>query len=231
VRRIQLTILTVIITLVVLILVILSPFALTWLQSINKNWSQLSNIGQTYGAISALVSSLALGGVIASLIYQGGPPGRTRRRHGGHARPSAGAPGRTGPTPVGWREDLRSMGPPSRTRVLIAQAVDRTKPELAAIGSRCAPESVYCPARPGPVKSACGVGYADLRLLTEPARESRTIGSYRGRGRMDMPRHFKGQRLIRIFGHHYKIVWCLFRGTTRHRHRHLRSFWRVEPCM
>ena len=29
---------------------------------------------------------------------------------------------------------------------------------------------MYCPARPEPVKSAYGVGYADLRLLTEPAQ-------------------------------------------------------------
>ena len=33
--------------------------------------------------------------------------------HGGHARPSAGAPGRTGPTPVGWREVAEDQyGPP-----------------------------------------------------------------------------------------------------------------------
>jgi hypothetical protein len=31
---------------------------------------QLSNIGQTYGAVSAILSSLALGGILASLLYQ-----------------------------------------------------------------------------------------------------------------------------------------------------------------
>ncbi len=36
--------------------------------------------------------------------------------------------------------------------------------------SRCR----YCPGRAEPVKSAFGVGYADLRLLTEPARKSRS---------------------------------------------------------
>ena len=36
--------------------------------------------------------------------------------------------------------------------------------------SRCR----YCPGRPEPVKSAFGVGSADLRLLTEPARKSRS---------------------------------------------------------
>jgi hypothetical protein len=34
--------------------------------------------------------------------------------------------------------------------------------------------TLYCPTRPEPVKSACGVGSADLRLLTEPARKSRS---------------------------------------------------------
>jgi len=32
----------------------------------------------------------------------------------------------------------------------------------------------YCPGRAEPVKSAYGVGFADLRLLTEPARQSRS---------------------------------------------------------
>ena len=51
-------------------LVTLSPFALVGLAHFRHDWSQLSNIGQTYGAISALVSSLALGGVIVSLLFQ-----------------------------------------------------------------------------------------------------------------------------------------------------------------
>jgi Family of unknown function (DUF6082) len=55
-----------------------SPFALVGLQHLERNWNQLSNIGQTYGAISALISSLALGGVIVSLLYQA-RDGRTAR--------------------------------------------------------------------------------------------------------------------------------------------------------
>jgi Family of unknown function (DUF6082) len=51
-------------------LVILSPFALNELTHSGRNWSQLSNIGQTYGAVSALLSSLALVGVVISLLYQ-----------------------------------------------------------------------------------------------------------------------------------------------------------------
>lgn len=51
-------------------LVIFSPFALATLVHLKVNWLELSNIGQTYGAVSALLSSLALAGVIASLLYQ-----------------------------------------------------------------------------------------------------------------------------------------------------------------
>jgi Family of unknown function (DUF6082) len=51
-------------------LVILSPFALAELTHFRHDWSQLSNIGQTFGAVSAVISSLALGGILASLLYQ-----------------------------------------------------------------------------------------------------------------------------------------------------------------
>jgi len=59
-------------------MVAFSPLALTGLEHLRKDWGQLSNIGQTYGAISALISSLALGGVIVSLLYQA-RDGRTAR--------------------------------------------------------------------------------------------------------------------------------------------------------
>src|SRR5689334_21565470 len=51
-------------------LVIFSPFALAALVHFKVDWLELSNIGQTYGAVSALLSSLALAGVIVSLLYQ-----------------------------------------------------------------------------------------------------------------------------------------------------------------
>lgn len=51
-------------------LVIVSPFALAELAHFRHDWSQLSDIGQTFGAVSALISSLALGGILASLLYQ-----------------------------------------------------------------------------------------------------------------------------------------------------------------
>jgi Family of unknown function (DUF6082) len=58
-------------TIAVLALVILSPLALRAMVSIpGINWSELSNIGQTYGAVSALLAALALVGVAASVIVQ-----------------------------------------------------------------------------------------------------------------------------------------------------------------
>jgi uncharacterized membrane protein len=51
-------------------LVVLSPLALAGIAHFRSDWLQLSNIGQTYGAISAILSALALGGILASLLYQ-----------------------------------------------------------------------------------------------------------------------------------------------------------------
>ena len=57
--------------LAVLVLVVLSPLALRQLGSVRGvNWAQLSNIGQTYGAASALLTGLALVGVAGSMVFQ-----------------------------------------------------------------------------------------------------------------------------------------------------------------
>jgi Family of unknown function (DUF6082) len=77
-RRWLLITLTVVACLAIIGLVAFSPFALKGLQHLSRDWGQLSNIGQTYGAISALISSLALGGVVVSLLYQA-RDGRTNR--------------------------------------------------------------------------------------------------------------------------------------------------------
>lgn len=70
-RRRTLLTLSATITLVgILTLVVASPLALSELARYERNWPQLSNIGQTYGAVSALLSSIALGGVVLSLLYQ-----------------------------------------------------------------------------------------------------------------------------------------------------------------
>jgi hypothetical protein len=59
------------ITIAVSALVIISPLALRAIALIpNISWPELSNIGQTYGAVSALLAALALVGVAASVLMQ-----------------------------------------------------------------------------------------------------------------------------------------------------------------
>jgi uncharacterized membrane protein len=69
-RRSVLTVFTAIGLVAIVGLVILSPFALAGIAHFRSDWAQLSNIGQTYGAISAILSALALGGILVSLLYQ-----------------------------------------------------------------------------------------------------------------------------------------------------------------
>jgi hypothetical protein len=55
----------------VLLLIVLSPLALKLVaKKRGIDWSQLSNVGQSYGAISAVLSALAVAGVSVSLIFQ-----------------------------------------------------------------------------------------------------------------------------------------------------------------
>jgi uncharacterized membrane protein len=57
----------------VLVLIIVSPIAQRQFTRLRgMNWMLLSNVGQTYGAVSALFAALALGGVVVSLLYQAG---------------------------------------------------------------------------------------------------------------------------------------------------------------
>jgi hypothetical protein len=53
-----------------LFLVVASPFALGSLSSFKSNWTLLSNIGQTYGAVSALLAAIGLSGVAATITLQ-----------------------------------------------------------------------------------------------------------------------------------------------------------------
>jgi Family of unknown function (DUF6082) len=50
--------------------VVLSPFLLGTLNGLGVNWTRLSEIGQTYGAVSAVLSALALGAVAMSVAIQ-----------------------------------------------------------------------------------------------------------------------------------------------------------------
>jgi hypothetical protein len=71
ISRLTLRVAMAVISAAVLILVLASPIALKWLAGVHGiDWSNLSNVGQTYGAISALLAALALGGVAVSLLYQ-----------------------------------------------------------------------------------------------------------------------------------------------------------------
>ncbi|MBV9729064.1 MAG: hypothetical protein JO309_06580 [Pseudonocardiales bacterium] len=58
--------------LAVMALVVLSPLALSGLDGniIRADWYRLSNIGSTYGAVSAIIAAIALVGVATSLIIQ-----------------------------------------------------------------------------------------------------------------------------------------------------------------
>jgi Family of unknown function (DUF6082) len=69
-RRGLLATLTIAACLIAIALVAISPLGLTGLEGLRKDWGELSDVGQTYGAISALISSLALGGIVVSLSYQ-----------------------------------------------------------------------------------------------------------------------------------------------------------------
>lgn len=52
-------------------LVIASPWALSALGEVGgRDWNQLSKIGATYGAVSAIIAAIALFGVVASLVIQ-----------------------------------------------------------------------------------------------------------------------------------------------------------------
>lgn len=70
IRRPVIALFAMTILIIIVGLVVLSPLALAEIGHFRSDWVQLSNIGQTYGAISAVLSALALGGIIASLLYQ-----------------------------------------------------------------------------------------------------------------------------------------------------------------
>lgn len=70
-NRVASVALLVCITIAILTLVIISPLALRAIALIpNISWPELSNIGQTYGAVSALLAALALVGVATSVLMQ-----------------------------------------------------------------------------------------------------------------------------------------------------------------
>lgn len=52
------------------LLVIASPYVMPWLARTRSDWAELSNVGQAYGGIAAVLSGLAVVGVTVSLLFQ-----------------------------------------------------------------------------------------------------------------------------------------------------------------
>lgn len=70
-RRMLSSVTTLVCIIVILALVVLSPVGLREISVLpGLNWVELSNIGQTYGGVSALLSALALIGVSVSVLLQ-----------------------------------------------------------------------------------------------------------------------------------------------------------------
>src|SRR5690349_1041328 len=69
-RRTLMIILTSISCAILAGLVAFSPFALAALADLGGHSGKLSSVSQTYGPVSVLISSLALGGALISLLYQ-----------------------------------------------------------------------------------------------------------------------------------------------------------------
>ena len=61
---------SVLVAAIVIILVFASPFVVRWIATLQKNWTLLSNVGQTYGFAAALLSGLAFIAIAVSLVYQ-----------------------------------------------------------------------------------------------------------------------------------------------------------------
>lgn len=55
---------------VLLLALLITPWVLEQVAPTQQDWSRLSDISQTYGALSVPISAIALSGVAASLIYQ-----------------------------------------------------------------------------------------------------------------------------------------------------------------
>jgi hypothetical protein len=65
-----LSVLSIVTAAFILALVILSPFALRAIANREDDWQTLSAVGQAYGAVSAVLSALALCGIALSLLLQ-----------------------------------------------------------------------------------------------------------------------------------------------------------------
>jgi hypothetical protein len=53
-----------------IIVIILAPLGMEWIAKASRDWVRLGNVGQAYGGVSALISAIALAGVVGSLLIQ-----------------------------------------------------------------------------------------------------------------------------------------------------------------
>ena len=76
--RLPVGVVTLLIALLAVSLIGISPLALGFFRGATAQWERLSFIGQTYGAASAVISVLALVGVVLTLSYQARETKRAR---------------------------------------------------------------------------------------------------------------------------------------------------------
>jgi len=76
--------------------------------------------------------------------FQGGPPGRSRRRHGAHAYAPAGAPATAALTPGGWRESIRLAGRYQPTAVSRSSTAGVSMLPLRNCPGQVKPVKVFC---------------------------------------------------------------------------------------
>lgn len=55
---------------IVIAVIIFAPIGMTFVIGTGRDWTLLGNVGQAYGGISALVSALALAGIVGALLIQ-----------------------------------------------------------------------------------------------------------------------------------------------------------------
>jgi len=60
----------VVISVAVAIVIACAPFGMEWIARFRRDWVTLGNIAQAYGGFSALISAIALVGVVGSLLIQ-----------------------------------------------------------------------------------------------------------------------------------------------------------------
>jgi hypothetical protein len=53
-----------------IVAIVIAPLGMEWIARVHQNWILLGNVGQAYGGVSALISAIALVGVVGSLLLQ-----------------------------------------------------------------------------------------------------------------------------------------------------------------